>query len=143
MSVGSITPHNAQTILPSETVREAANRMRTHDVGTLVVVDDQGRPVGIVSDRDLVVKALSLEQNPGATRVEAVMTANPTVILSTASVRDAVKLMSEGGFRRLPVVDGSGNLLGVVSFDDVMELLARDMSAVGQLLRSQKNERQY
>ena len=143
MSIGSITPHNAQTILPSDSVRDAANRMRTQDVGTLVVVDDQGRPVGIVSDRDLVVKALSLEADPGAILVKAVMTANPTVILSTASVRDAVKLMSAGGFRRLPVVDGDGDLIGVVSFDDVMELLARDISAIGQLLKSQKNQRRY
>jgi len=141
MSVGSITSRSVQTIRPEDSVREAATRMRQGSLGTLVVVDDQKHPIGIVTDRDLVIRALSLERDPAATKIEAVMTRDPTVILKTASIGDALTLMRHGGFRRLPVVEGSGELVGLVSFDDVMELLAREISAVGQLLESQKSIR--
>ncbi len=141
MSVGSITTHSPETIHPDDDVREGANRMRRTSVGALMVVDDQQKPVGVVTDRDLVLRALSLEKDPRSIKIASVMTANPTVILASASIGDAVTLMRHGGFRRLPVVDGAGVLVGVVSFDDVMELLAKEISAVGQLLEGQKKIR--
>jgi CBS domain-containing protein len=120
--------------------------MRDLHVGTLVVVDDQdGRriPVGLVTDRDLVVRVLS----DGARDIDAliladVMTSEPVTAREEDNLRDVIKKMRSFGIRRLPVVNDRGGLEGILSFDDLIDFVAEELSDLSFLVaREQKRER--
>jgi CBS domain-containing protein len=132
-------PH-VDTARPEETVLSVADRMRQRNVGTLVVVDRETRPVGIVTDRDLVTRVLADRRDPARTAVEEVMTRDPTTVTEYGAPHIALLLMKDGGFRRLPVVDGERRLVGVLSLDDVVRTLAADMARVAGVLDAQTPE---
>jgi CBS domain-containing protein len=123
-----------------ETVLEAARRMRDRQVGTVIVVDDL-RPVGMVTDRDLTVRVLAAGLDPQATRLSEVMTPSPTTIREDDSIETALGYMRAGRFRRLPVVGRDGRLLGIVALDDVLELVAEELADIGQLLKREAPHR--
>jgi CBS domain-containing protein len=119
---------------PDESVLEVARRMRERNVGTLVLVDQAQRPVGLVTDRDLVLRALAENRDPQATLIRDVSTLDPRVISEDTAIESALALMRAGRFRRIPVVDREGCLVGVLSVDDVLTLLAEEMTTIGRLL---------
>jgi CBS domain-containing protein len=129
MSLERICTKTVETISPDATVLEAAKLMRSKHVGCLVVVDD-ARPVGILTDRDIVLKTVATEQQPAVTLVKTVMTENPTMVNVNYDLLDAVRLMRNRGVRRLPIVDERRHLLGIVTMDD---LLAAFSTEVGDL----------
>jgi len=88
-------------------------------LGCVVVIDDF-RPIGILTDRDVVLKVVASEKKPGETAVKKIMTANPTMVNINYDVLDAVRLMRNRGVRRLPVVDEHRHLLGIITMDDVL-----------------------
>jgi CBS domain-containing protein len=102
---------------PSDSVEDAAKKMRENDVGALLVVEDEELK-GIVTDRDIVIKAVAEGDKPGKTKVEDVCTADTTSIEPDASVDDAIKKMREADVRRLPVVE-DGKPVGIVSLGDL------------------------
>jgi CBS domain-containing protein len=110
MSVGRICTRDVDVASADESVLAAAKRMRDRNVGTLVVVNDLSRPMGLVSDRDLAVRVVAGERDPARTPVGDVMTGMPATILESSSIESALGHMRTGRFRRLPVVDGSGAL---------------------------------
>jgi CBS domain-containing protein len=112
---------------------EAARLMRHHHTGNLVVIDDpQGdrAPVGIVTDRDIVVQVLAGDLDPAKTKVAAIM--GPRLVIATASetVSDAIERMRQHGVRRLPVVDHAGSLMGIVTLDDLFLWHAAQVGAM-------------
>ena len=120
---------------------EAARLMREHHVGSLVVV--AGRlsdriPVGMITDRDIVVAAVAKEVDPKTLRVGDVMSAGALVVREQDGITDALRLMREKGVRRLPVVAASGALVGIVAIDDVLELVAEEMDGFVRTLRSER-----
>jgi len=129
-------PH-VDTARTGETVLAIAERMRKRNVGTVVVIDRARHPVGIVTDRDLVTRVLAERRDPAATAVGDVMTKSPTTVTAHGAPRLALELMRDGGFRRLPVVDPEGRLVGVLSLDDVVRTLAAEMSRVVNVLDGQ------
>ena len=135
MSVGRICIREVDTAEPEESVRTVARRMNDRNVGTLVVVDAAGRPTGIVTDRDLVVEVLARGRDPIQTTVGDVMTIGPRTVDESTPIELALTAMRAGPFRRLPVVDGAGKLVGLVSVDDVLSLLAEEMTEIGTLVR--------
>ncbi|HXG53143.1 MAG TPA: CBS domain-containing protein [candidate division Zixibacteria bacterium] len=126
MSVERICSKAVVTISPIATILEAAKLMHSKHVGCLVVVDES-RPVGILTDRDIVLKVIAKEKNPGTTTVGQVMTPNPTMINVNYDVLDAVRLMRSRGVRRLPVVDERRRLLGIVTMDDVLRAFGAEV----------------
>jgi signal-transduction protein with cAMP-binding, CBS, and nucleotidyltransferase domain len=136
MSVGRICSRSVDLVDPDEDIRTAAVRMRDRDVGMLIAVDDAGRPIGVVSDRDLVTRVLA-GGHPVTAPVRTVMTAKPCSIAEEAPIESALSIMAFGGVRRLPVVDRSGRLIGVIALDDVMSLLSEELGMIGKLLSSQ------
>jgi CBS domain-containing protein len=102
---------------PSDSVEDAAKKMRENDVGALLVVEDEELK-GIVTDRDIVIKAVAEGDKPGKAKVEDVCTADTTSIEPDASVDDAIKKMREADVRRLPVVE-DGKPVGIVSLGDL------------------------
>jgi len=135
MSIRQVCARQVDLAEPRESVQVAAARMNARNVGSLVVVNEQTRPVGIVTDRDLTVKVVAQGLDPFTTFVGDVMTICPQAVSDDASIEEALTAMRAGPFRRLPVVDQSGQLVGVVSVDDVLELLAEEFCQIGLLLR--------
>jgi CBS domain-containing protein len=135
MSIGSICIREVDLARPHENAWQAAVRMRQRAVGTLIVVNSDRRPIGIVTDRDLMERVLAGAKDPNATRVREVMTPEPTTICEEDSIEMALALMREGGLRRLPVVDADGILVGLVSLDDVLMLMGEEMAQVSEMLR--------
>jgi CBS domain-containing protein len=133
MLVKDICRRDVDTATYDEIALDVARRMRDRQVGTVVVVDD-GRPVGILTDRDLVVRVIAEGLDPQATRVSGVMTPSPTTIHEDATIVTAVGYMRQGRFRRLPVVGRDGCLLGIVALDDVIGTVAEELAEVGPLL---------
>ncbi len=136
MSVGRICSRNVELVDANEDIRTTAARMRDRDVGILIVVDDAGRPIGVVSDRDLVIRSLA-EGHSVAAPVRTVMTGNPCTIAEEAPIESALSLMAFGGVRRLPVVDRQGAAIGVIALDDVLSLISEEVELIGKVLSSQ------
>ena len=134
MSVARICVRQVDIAEASESVLEAACRMRERGVGTLVIVDDAGRPVGVLTDRDLALRVVAAGGDSRVTSVGDVMTAHPRTVSESTPIESALSLMRSGSFRRLPVVNEDGKLVGIVSLDDVLALLAEEFALIGGLL---------
>jgi CBS domain-containing protein len=134
MSAGKICVRTVHVASPDESVREAARRMREADVGTLIVVDDKRNPMGIVTDRDVALRCVAEDRDPDATRVASVMTAPVLCVSESTPIEEALRRMAGIAARRLAVTDQAGQLVGILSLDDVMELLVEEVEAIGRLL---------
>jgi len=119
---------------PGTDLRDAARLMRDHHVGALVVVegeDGHRRPIGIVTDRDIVVEVVAATGvNPEKLTVGDVMSSDLVVAREDVGVFEAVDLMQDRGARRLPVVDGEGRLVGIITLDDVLRMVAGELTAL-------------
>ena len=134
MTVGRICVREVDLADPEESVFQAAERMHQRAVGTLVILNEQSQPVGIVTDRDLVERVLAKGLDAYTTTVGEVMTARPNTASEEQPIEAALSLMRSGSFRRLPVTDGEGKLVGLLSLDDVLMLLAEEFTQIGTLL---------
>ncbi len=137
MSVGRICTRYVDLADGDETIQVAARRMAERKVGTLIILDRRDEPVGILTDRDLVVRVLAQGKDPRQTHVEEVMTRNPKVVSESTPIEQALALMRSGGFRRLPVTGSDGTLVGLVSLDDILSLLAEELREVGSLVEKE------
>lgn len=134
MSVASICTRVVATASADETVRDAARRMDKRNVGTLVVVGEDRTPMGILTDRDLVVRCLARDLDPDATSLGEIMTSTPWSVDESTSIEHAVSLMDRRGVRRLVVTRDGGEVSGIVSVDDVILLLATEAARLGGIL---------
>ena len=135
MSVGRICLREVDVAAATERVLEAARRMRERRVGTLVGVDDAGRPCGLLTDRDLALRVVAAGAHPHATSVGEVMTEHPRTVSESTAIESALSLMRSGSFRRLPVVNEEGKLVGIVTLDDILGLIAEEFALIGGLLQ--------
>jgi CBS domain-containing protein len=137
MSVGRICQRDVDLVDLDESAWAAAERMHQRSVGSLIVLNEDRQPVGIVTDRDLVINVLAHEREPRTTRVRDIMTAPVKSISEDGAIETALSLMRSGEFRRMPVVDREGRLVGVLTLDDVLSLLAEEFTDIGRLLDRQ------
>jgi CBS domain-containing protein len=135
MSVGRIAVRTVHVAGPRETAREAARRMVTEGVGTLVVLGGDRRPMGFVTDRDLMFHCIAEGRDPARTELGTIMAAPVVTVPEDLPIEDALARMAETRVRRLAVVDRAGYLAGVLALDDVLELLSEEFTAIGRLLR--------
>lgn len=120
-------------------VNEAAHLMRAQHVGALVVVDEtaQGRMVaGMLTDRDIVTAIVAQDVNPADLRVADAMSTDVLTARAEDSIVDLLGGMRRKGVRRVPVVDAAGVLLGLVALDDLLEVVAEELSLVAQAIES-------
>jgi CBS-domain-containing membrane protein len=134
MSIGRICVRHVDVAKPEESVQAGAQRMQARKVGSLVVINRAYEPIGIVTDRDLTVRVLAAGRDASDTMLADVMTKDPTTVTSETPVEDALRLMRNGSFRRLPVVDEAGKLSGLLSLDDILDLLSHEFREIGKLL---------
>jgi len=136
MTVAKICRHDLDTADAFESVQTAAQRMGTRNVGTLVVLNESGRPAGILTDRDIAVRVAGRGRDPFTTAVGDVMTASPETIPEDTPIEDALRRMRSRGIRRLPVTDRFGKCVGMVSLDDILTHLVQDFAVLGRLLET-------
>lgn len=145
MTIGTICNRDTVFTTRNSSIVDAAQLMRDHHVGDLVVVDEQaGRrvPVGIVTDRDLVIEILARQVEPESVTVGDVMSGELVTARESDGLFDTLQRMRAKGVRRVPVVDAGGALAGIVAVDDFLDLLAEEISALARLVsREQARER--
>ncbi|HJS89392.1 MAG TPA: CBS domain-containing protein [Steroidobacteraceae bacterium] len=140
MKVGDICSRNVVTVRELDELTTVAQLMRQKHIGYLVVIEpkiDESTvtPVGVITDRDIVVGVVARETDPRALKVGDVMTRQPVLVREDSSVSAALHHMREIGVRRLPVVDRGGRLTGVLSLDDVLDGLAEELMDVVSSIR--------
>jgi CBS domain-containing protein len=117
----------------TDTLNDAAKRMRDLDVGALPVCGEDDRLAGMITDRDIVVRALAEGRDPSSTKVGDLADGKPVTIGADDSIEEALAIMSKHGVRRLPVIEGH-DLVGMVSQADVARHLPEDK--VGDLVEA-------
>lgn len=131
--LGKICTKPVVTASAQMTVEQAARAMRSRNVGALVVVN-AGRPVGMLTDRDVAVEVVATGMDPDAVRVGDVMHKKPVTIREDLGIFDAAKVFARTGVRRLPVVTKAGVLVGVIAVDDLIMLLGNELGHVAGAL---------
>lgn len=125
-----------------ETVQGAALLMRKNHVGDLVVVEQDGGesrvPVGIVTDRDIVVSVIALGLDPSSLLVGDIMSDDLLTTSEDDDVYETIERMRYRGIRRVPVVNAAGGLTGIVSADDLLEFLAEEMGELSRIASHQQ-----
>lgn len=145
MTVGEFCRTDVAVVDRNSTVVDVARQMRGLHVGDVVVCEpDNGisKPIGIITDRDIVVGVIALEIPMEVIRVEDVMTPSLVTVNRNAGVYETVQLMETYGARRLPVVDNDGSLYGIVSSADLLEVIGEELSALARLPAKQRLKEQ-
>lgn len=142
MQVGELCNRDVVVCRPDLSVVEAAQRMREHHVGSLVVIDrldGADEPVGVITDRDIVVDgvAVSLQELPSL-RVAQLMTCELVSAREREDVATVLARMVSFGVRRVPVVDEEGHLQGILSYDDLVEWMAEQLRDLVGVVRSER-----
>lgn len=137
MDVAGLCRYRAVSIGPQADLVDAARLMREHHVGLLVVADG-GAPLGVITDRDIVLEAVAAGIDPKAVTVRDAMTPDPVTLATGTSLEEALDSLRMAGVRRAPVVDDGGRLEGVLSIDDVVDHLALQLGAVAGSLRHEQ-----
>jgi len=137
MSAGRICSRSVDTIAMNDSVLTAARRMQSRKVGSLVVVDKEQRPLGVLTDRDLVIRVMAESRDPNETIVSEVMSRLPETVREDTPIEEALGIMRCGPCRRLPVITHDGRLVGILSLDDILDLLAEEFGEIGRLLRKE------
>jgi CBS domain-containing protein len=137
MSLGRIAQREVDFADPGESVQAAALRMKSRGVGCLVVLDKERKPIGMVTDRDLLIRVVAQRGDPETTRLEEVMSRPVTTAPEEAPIEHGLNLMRWGCFRRLPIVDAAGRLAGLVTLDDILDLLVEEFRDIGKLLEKE------
>ena len=137
MAVGELCNREVVVARNDITVRSAAQLMRERHVGCVVLVeehDGKHRPCGIVTDRDIVVAVTALGLDADVIRAGDVAAKELLEINETAGIAETVSVMRMKGVRRLPVVDQDGFLTGIIAADDILELLAEELSGLASMV---------
>ena len=145
MHIRALCNTNVVTVSQSEELMTAAALMRDRHVGYLVVAESMPggavKPIGVLTDRDIVVGILAMSVDPKSLRVGDVMTQRLVMVEASKSLEDALRMMRRDGVRRVPVIGHSGELVGVLSLDDIVEYLAKQLAEVsGSIQAELKNE---
>jgi CBS domain-containing protein len=139
MKAGELCIRNVATATARETVVEAARRMAELRTGDLIVVEnrpgDLPRPIGIITDRDLVVRVLACpERTPSTTAIAEVMPPGLVTAAVDEDVERIVARMRDHAIRRIPIIDRRGGLQGILSLDDVLRWMREQIEAVTRVL---------
>ena len=144
-TTGEICSRDVVYATRDTTVQAAAKLMRRFHVGTVVVADDVGGrriPVGIVTDRDVVVEVNAVDLNPNVITVGDIMTPGLVTVREEEGALEAIEIMRSKRVRRLPVVDRAGGLVGIISIDDLLEVLAEEMTGMARISRRERAHEQ-
>lgn len=139
MQIGEICNRDVVTADPEATAADLAKIMLGRHVGSVIIVEkaDAGlRPVGIVTDRDLVLQVTARGLDPGATTAGDIMNGEPVVTQHSAGILDTMRRMRSHGIRRLPIVDHNQMLIGIVTLDDLIDVIVGELGELSSTIAS-------
>ena len=144
MKAGDICNHHVVTVSPDDSIKRAAELMREHHVGDVVVAHRSGgflTPLGILTDRDIVVEIIAKDSQPEGVSVGDVMSFDLLTVPEDLTVSETIELMRAKSVRRAPVVDAENGLVGIVTVDDLIGLVAKQLAEIFALIvREQRRE---
>jgi CBS domain-containing protein len=142
MTVGQVCNPNVATIRADQSVVDAATLMRQEHVGNLIIVESRrgaSVPVGILTDRDIVVSVVAKRVAPDSVTVGDAMTRDVLTVREDASLEFALREMRRRGVRRVPVVRTSGDLVGIIAADDIIQHLAMQLGRLADVIRIEQD----
>jgi CBS domain-containing protein len=143
LEIGRICRRDVVSIEAGEDIAAAARLMREKHVGYLVVTEPgveatTKRIVGVLTDRDIVVAVVARDVDPHSLKVGDVMTRNPLLVGEDNSIDSVLSFMRDAGVRRVPVAGSHGELVGVLSLDDVLERMAQHLTNIAASTRNEQ-----
>jgi CBS domain-containing protein len=145
MAIGAICNREVVYINRDVTIQAACKLMRHYHVGSLVVVDEAGGkrvPVGILTDRDVVVEIMAMELDAKVITAGDIMSLELVTVSEDLGVSETIEMMRLKGVLRMPIVDSENRLMGIVTIDDLLEVLAGELADIAHIVsREQLHER--
>lgn len=140
MNVGQVCGRHIVTVLPGSDLTAAAALMRENHIGYLVVVESEWmrRPVGVITDRDIVVSVVAMKADPASLTVGDVMTPRVVATDEQSTLDAALVQMRRNGVRRLPVLGPEGEVVGVLSIDDALQAIMSELDNAAGSMRLQR-----
>jgi len=141
MSIGKICNRETVIARAEDTIVEVAKLMRRHHVGDVVVIEsgEGGNvPIGILTDRDLVMEILAQDLSPDAVTAGDIMSGEIVTAREEDGIWDTLQRMRVKGVRRVPIVDARGGLIGILALDDLLELLAGELADLAKIVRREE-----
>lgn len=135
MSLTSLMTKEITSLPENATAMDAAKYMTDMNVGSVIITDEKDKPVGIVTDRDIVTKVIANEKEANLVRLKEIMNSPVITINVEKDIIDATRLMAEYWIRRLPVVDQTGKIVGVLSLDDILIFLGQEIQNIANALK--------
>jgi CBS domain-containing protein len=137
MSLGNLCRREVVTVKAGTTVKEVAKLMEEKNIGS-VVIDGEGEKFGIVTDRDILLRVLSKNLDPNTTPIDDVMTWKLVLILrEDMGLFEALEQVKKSAVRRFPVVNDEGSLVGIITVDDIITLLGKELSDVARIIENE------
>jgi len=142
MALNGIFKKKVITVTKDCTLVKAAALMADNHIGNLIVVDDVKQkltPIGLITDRDIAVKAVGKGRNVESTTVEEIMNKDLIVAHEFDGIYDVIEVMKNHGVNRIPIVDGSENLVGILTSADLLDVVTDELAGLASLGERQKN----
>lgn len=140
MKIGEICTRDTVIAKKDSSIFEIAKLMRQYHVGDIVVVNEgENAPIGIVTDRDIVIEILGKGLSPEAVTTGDVMNRDVLTAYENDDIWDTLQRMRIKGVRRIPVVNQQGGLVGIATLDDLLELLADELEDIAQIIRREES----
>ena len=143
MPISEICNREVVVVQRDDTALEAAKLMRQHHVGDVLVVEDRNGvrvPVGIVTDRDLIMEIMAPELDGLVITVGDIMAQELVTVKESTGIFEAIQYMRQMAVRRLPIVNEGGGLIGILTLDDLLELLSEELLEIAKLVRNEQQK---
>ncbi len=137
MSIGQLCSRVVATATPEETIAAGAARMAEFGVGSLVAVNGDGKPEGILTDRDVALRVVGEGLIPSGTLLSQVMSRPVRTLDEATPLEEALGTMEKASIRRIVVTGGEGTLVGIFTLDDALELISREVTSIGRVMEKQ------
>ena len=141
MNIGELCNRETFIVLKDENIVEVAKLMRHYHVGDLIVVtksEESNIPVGIITDRDIVMEVVANSADPKTVKISDIMSQELVTAREDEGIHESIERMRMYGIRRLPIVDKEGCLAGILSVDDILEFLGEEIDALIGLFNKEK-----
>ncbi len=142
IKVSQVMQTSIVTVTPKTSIQEAARLMDEENVGTVLVVGEQKRLLGMVTDRQIVTRVIAHKRDLGTTTVDEIMTRWPMTIFPDSTCKEALDIMGDYGYRRLPV-ENDGKLVGIISMTDLAPVVEFDDECISDMVRELSSDVRY
>jgi signal-transduction protein with cAMP-binding, CBS, and nucleotidyltransferase domain len=134
MAVSQMMTEDITSLPENASIMDAAKFMTDMNVGSVIVVDGS-KPMGILTDRDIMIKVMVEGKDPNSTTIRDIMVSPVATVSEDKDILDVTHMMSEKKVRRCPVVNSEGTLVGMIAFDDILISLGQEMQDIASVLK--------